>query len=364
MEAAPGAEKALSETDKLVDSINAALNEKEKHDEDVPDPCAADAAAAELDKIATQMSQMLDEHDREREEAQQEEIYWENDCDELDDEMKAKIDLDNGPSAPFRTDPDAPSIDANGKYIPQVLTEEERADKEYQLAIERLGFVEKPPSKKAWKIFSLYYNLLTEQSSRLAVCYQRGASLKDRKKFTHCFHLIDGNPNEFLESISHLKRGDVWACTVYGDELWHTPMADRNVLRDPKYRARQHEEEAAAKLAFLEKLNKITSPKKSLQLRVTELEVALRGIVEVTKIYQQQQTTISMLMNLRSKDKYNHEMVGYLREQAGIHERTVRNLMEVQNMTLRGHQEILAAVKAINEEPRAAVQSESNVNTI
>lgn len=349
MEAAPGEEKALSETDKWVDATNAALNEKEKDDEDVPDPCEkADEAAAQLEKIATEI---LEKHDHEREEAQQEEIYWENDCDELDDEMKAKIDLDNGPSAPFRTDPDAPSTDAQGGYIPQVLTEEERADKEYQLAIERLGFAEKPPSKKAWRIFSLYYNLLTEQSSRLAVCYQRGASPKDRKKYTHCFHLIDGNPNEFLESISHLKRGDVWACTVYGDELWHTPMADRNVLRDPKYRARHHDEEAAAKLAFLEKLNKITSHKKSLQIRVTELEVAIKGIVQVTKVFQQQQTTISMLMNLRTKDKYNHEMVEYIRQQAGIHDARVAKLQEVQNMTLRTQEDILSILK---ESVRAA----------
>lgn len=362
MEAAPGEEKALSETDKWVDDINAALNEKEKDEEDVPDPCEkeaieakADAAVAQLDEVATAMAKMLEDHDRKAEEAQQEEIYWENDADELDEEMKAK--LENTPSAPFRTDPDAPSTDERGNYIPQVLTEEERADKEYQLAIERLGFVEKPPSKKAWKHFSLYWNLITEQSSRLAVSYMRGATLKDRKKYTHCFHLLDGNPNELLESISHLKRGDVWACTIYGDELWHTPMAGRNVLRDPKYRARQHEEEAAAKLAFLEKLNKITSPKKSLQIRVTELEMAIKGIVEVTKIFQQQQNTISMLMNLRVKEKYNHEMVEYLRQQASIHERQVKEIHEVQNLTLRGHKDILDAVKEINEALKKQEQS-------
>lgn len=293
---------------KFVDDTNAALNEKEKQDEE-------------------------------------DEIYWENDADELDEEMKAKLDPDNLPRAPFRTDPEAPNTDEKGKYIPQVLTEEQRNEKEYLVAIERLGCTEKKPSRKAYKNFSLYFNLLSEQSSRIAVSYQRGATLKDRNKFTHCFHLVDGNGFELMESVAHLKRGDVWACTIYGDELWHTPMADRNILRDPKYRARHHEEEAAAKLKYLEKLNKIASPKKTLGLRLTEVEEALKGVVEVTKIYQQQQTTISMLLNLRTKDKYNHEMVEYLREQAGIHDARVAKLQEVQNMTLRTQHEILSILK-------------------
>ncbi len=213
---------------------------------------------------------------------------FENDSDPLPEELTKLFIERESVSAPFRTDPEAPHKDEKGKYIPQILSEEERQKVATIEVPEKIfSCLEAKPSLKAWKNFSLLFNLLTEQSSRLAVDYQRGASQKDLARYTHRFHLVNDNMIELLELLAPLRRGDCWSCTVYGDILCHTPFASRNVFGDPNYRKRVHEEEAMAKIAYIKALEKETKGKgQSVKLgyRVAELELAIKAFKDLGDI--------------------------------------------------------------------------------
>lgn len=225
-------------------------------------------------------------------------------------ELAKKMEERPQKSAPFRTNESDPSEDPNDndKYIPLITKEAEKPWPE--------PFDEKALSEKAYKRLNIIFTLLIQPCSRIAVKYRKGATLADTKRYTHSFSLIEDNLYILLELLAPLRRGDVWSCTTYGDVLYHTPFATHNIFRDPNVRQKSAEEEAEVKLQFLEKLNKKTR-KIKMQLRIAEIEAALMGLQALSKTMVAQSNAIQTLLMLSTQEKFNHEMVGYLRDNMG-----------------------------------------------
>lgn len=276
--------------------------------------------------------QTPNEEKQSRELDEDEERYYQGLGIMFDQELADKLDAMelNKSHAPKRTglwdEERTETEQITGTYVPEV---EDREDANY-VAPDRLPFDEKPMSDNAHKVFNAIFN--TFKDSRIALDYLKGCTAEKAAKYTHTFVLWDANDPRpinlvpLLELLAPMKRGDVWALTTYGDVLHHTPFAQPNIFNDPTLRQDTALMEAEKKMKYLSQLNKKNARKRT-ELRLTELEAIVSGLENFRKLALDQQRSVQILLQLRTRDQFNHEMVDYLRENVGKLDRYIKTLI-------------------------------------
>ena len=238
---------------------------------------------------------------------------------------------ENLPSAPSRTDPEADAYTEDGRYIPLVSTAEEKAS---QVTEER-DFDEPPLSEKAAFNLNNLLNILTKGSSRLCVQYKKGATKKDLAQYTHKHDLVKGNAWQLLEYLAPLRRGDILRCCNYGDILYYTPFAHGNLFHNPLNREKIVEQETAEKLKLLEMINKERG-RRPMMLRMADCENIISEFAQLIKINKEQREAIQILLQLHTHEKFNHEMVNYLRDNvATLARRSAQQDKDIQELKKR-----------------------------
>lgn len=282
-----------------------------------------------------------------------ESITWEGTDEYFNQELADSIDkrLAAEPSAPFRTDQEAPAFTEDNRYIPLVSQPKEgdvkgtgsKSDEQ-----EKLPFDEEPMSEMAYKNMNMLLNILTKGSSRLVVRHLRGGTKTDLSIYTHKFHLVKDNTWELLECLAPLRRGDVWRCCTVGDVLYHIPFAHGNLFHDPLQRAKLVEQEAAEKVSVMHLINKNRN-KIATQLRVAECERAISEFGQALKQCTEQRDAIQMLLQLHTHEKFNHEMVNYLRDNLGKMNKQLASVVEQNNRLQLELTEQKAHIKKLEE---------------
>lgn len=222
-----------------------------------------------------------------------------------------------------RTSFEEESHTENGVYIPEVNGPEDEPH-------EKLPFDELPMSDLAHQRMNVIINMLTKGSSRIVVVYRKGATEADTRKYTERFDLLKDNPWALFKSLDHMGRGDVWRCTTRGDILYHTPLADGNIYKDPTLSKQLAEQARAAKeesiRKALEEVN-LASKKHHFGVRLTALERFVGGLERLIRTTEEQHHAIQTLISLHTYEKHSAEMVSYLRDNIGKHDRLIRQLM-------------------------------------
>jgi hypothetical protein len=255
-------------------------------------------------------------------------------CD-LEDHFNQDVDREaqrrfhDTPIVETRTELHEDAFDEKGFYIPLVSkTEEERVASIYGVTADSKKPIEEhePMSDKAREQLELLLNFIVDTSSRLAVAYKRGAFKSDLKEYTHKHHLTKDSPYALFSQLKEMRRGDVWRFTTFGDVLYHTPHASRNVFTDPVIRKKTVEEEAAAKVALLEQIDKQQRKRGALPLRVANLEHCISKMSDVFKALEEQRNSIQLLIAMHTRENFNTDLMNCLRDTVGRLDARVRVL--------------------------------------
>lgn len=201
------------------------------------------------------------------------------------------------------------------QYVPEILTPEEQA-------MLQETFDEKPPSKLAQERIGAILSLLTRDPSKLAVMFKRGAALKDLSFYPFRFPLTgeSADPYILFAHLKGLKCGDVVRMTAYGDDLYFR-VTGSNIYEDPLKR-----QEYVKVLADLEKKLASQRGKLDLGLRVTALEKLASEDKHYREVIKKHEQAVQMLLMLHSREKFNHEMVTYIRSNTASLQRKVDEL--------------------------------------
>lgn len=256
----------------------------------------------------------------------------------LDLEKKiAEVRTKHAPApAQTRTSFEDESHTDNGVYIPEVSGPEDEPH-------EKLPFDELPMSDVASERMNVILNMLTKGSSRIVVVYRKGATEADTRKYTDRFDLLKDNPWALLKSLDHMRRGDVWRCTTRGNVLHHTPLAEGNIYSDPTLSKKLAEQAKAAQEQSIKKaLDEVNlaSKKHHFGLRLTALERFVGGLERLIRTTEEQHHAIQTLISLHTYEKHSAEMVSYLRDNIGKHDRLIRQLMRAVYATEKPEKEV------------------------
>lgn len=219
------------------------------------------------------------------------------------------------------------AFDEKGFYVPLVSkTEEERVASVYGATIEAKKPLEEhePMSAKANEQLNLLLHFIVDTSSRLAVSYKRGALKSDLKNYTHTHHLTQESPYQLFSQLRDMRRGDVWRFCTFGDVLYHTPHAERNVFSDPTIRRKTVEEEAAAKVALLEEINAQQKRRGTIPIRVAALEDCISKMSRVFMALEEQRNSIQILIAMHTRENFHSDLMNVLRDTVGRLDARVR----------------------------------------
>lgn len=283
-----------------------------------------------MDPPATQAATATGQAEPENEtlESKESTVAYEHE-EEIDKEMLEKLKAHEKAAlrcAPFRTSEDQPALDEQGRYIPRIVCPPKS---KFSAEVET--------SAKAEANFRTLWHALTEANGRIAIEFMEGAKAEDRKLYPLAFDLANGNGFELLNTLQNMKRGDVWRCTIYGDELWHFPTATRNVYDDPRFRAACAKLEADVRMLVLKKINKQRSAKLKLELRITKMEQVFEAFEEITKMHRSQTNAIGVLLMLRTHQRYDKGAVDYIRQEQYI----IRDMLTKCEEKLQAHSALL-----------------------
>ena len=259
---------------------------------------------------------------------------YDKDLDEGINEANAKADKE----VPVRTGPvtdtSMPDREKDGTYIVRVvgdhdpplppMTHKEKAMKE--------GFA----SEKAWERWRILKATLMQPTSRVFIQRLNGATEADLKNYTHQFDLIKGVAWELLTLLAEFKQGDVWLCTIVGDILYHLPERRFNLFLDPLVREKMVEMDAEVRFRALKKAIDADKANRSVHERHARLIMLEKQVQEwlkdaeiFMKAFKQQQQAVQIMLKLGEKEKYNHDLILYLRDNVGRHEQEIRRMMKV-----------------------------------
>lgn len=244
---------------------------------------------------------------------------------ELHAVMAKKIEDAEQNEAPFRTDENEPAHDeesSDNRFIPLI---EDQNEGEVKNATKQV-FDEIKASPKAIEHWKIIATTLSVPTSRIALLFKRNSTEKDLQSYSHRFHLINDNAWDLFSLLAGFKRGDIWMCTVAEDYLYHTPRPMGNIFDNPSIREKHAALEAAIKVKVLDQM---PDKKKKFNARLKDLEAIAAQNEKFEHIFRQQQQAIQMLLMLHNKEKFNHDMVNYLRDTVGILSRKVDALQKL-----------------------------------